>query len=309
MQAFHHKAAQLDGAGKSRPASIVTQIESNYLIPGGREEKMTKSRRKHRRRKWEDFYPLCQFGMFFLMSLTATASDFRHGDWVTLWPEKKYIYIWWRNFNSTGPLALSPFLWLHIPSLAFNISTHLQLNFFFFSNQYSLFSRSGASSLSLTARPLPSFASCLPLSVVLFLFVNYRELRAFGGEKNKKTKHRQTFLFVLFQTSLICFTYAHCLSLASLLVAWHRFSCIFFPPSQAFLHPFIWELTVSKGALSRCNVLRSLRAETCSLWLSSPFFSSSNYLFLFSSIPRPYFPLQPYWNVDTTLLTRLPLNI
>lgn len=37
MQAFHHKAARRDGAGKSLPASIVAQIESNYLIPGGRE--------------------------------------------------------------------------------------------------------------------------------------------------------------------------------------------------------------------------------------------------------------------------------
>lgn len=101
-------------------------------------------------------------------------------------------------------------------------------------------------------------------------------------EQKKENTDRRSFLCVLFQASLICFTYAHCLSLASLLVAWHRFSCIFSPLHRLFS-------TLSYGSslfpreLSRAgNVLRSLRAETCSLCLSSPFF-------LFLQLPVSFF--------------------
>lgn len=144
--------------------------------------------------------------------------------------------------------------------------------------------------------------------------MNYRELRAFGGEKNKKKEKtstdRRSFLFVLFQASLICFTYAHCLSLASLLAAWHRFSCIF-PPFTGFSPPFHMGAHCFQGsslALVMYSALcqgRNVQPVTFIFFFSS----FSNYLFLFSSIPRLYFPRQPHWSVDATPLTRLPLNI
>lgn len=124
----------------------------------------------------------------------------------------------------------------------------------------------------------------------------------------KENTDRHSFLCVLFQASLICFTYAHCLSLASLLVAWHRFSCIFSPLHRLFSTlSYGSSLFPSSLALVMYSALSGPKRAACNFHLL--FFSFSNYLFLFSSIPRPYFPLHPYWNVDTTLLTRLPLNI
>lgn len=161
-------------------------------------------------------------------------------------------------------------------------------------------SQHGLSSPSLHVCRSPSFLS---------VFMNYFELRAFGVEKNKTQNHRRSFQFVLFQASLISFTYAHCLSLASLLVAWHRFSCIL-PPFTGFSPPFHMGAHCFQGsslALVMYSALSGLKRAACDFHLL--FFSFSNYLFHFSSIPRLHFPLPPYWNVDTALLTRLLLNI